>query len=50
MVRMVPKAKPNMMVIAIEYQKPSCKRGAMPNTVVAAALTTGRRRERAARR
>ncbi len=30
-----------MIVTAIETQNPSCNKGAIPNTVVAAALTTG---------
>jgi len=45
MVRTVPHAKPNMIVMAMETQKTSCRRGTIPKIVVAAALTTGLRRE-----
>ena len=40
MVRTVPNASPNIMVTAKDTQNTSCNKGAMPNTVVAAASTT----------
>lgn len=44
-VSIVPKASLNMIATASDTQNTSCSSGAMPNTVVAAALTTGRKRE-----
>jgi hypothetical protein len=43
----VANARPNMMVTATDSQKVSSKRGTKANTVVAAAFSTGFRRETA---